>query len=106
MAHCGRLIQVQFAGPSVIVKTISEVGILLNFAQNQSGSHRVNRSRGNKKRISRRRVEPLQKLFNLARERCLLQSLDGVMASLKPAAIRAPGSAATTYHISVFPLES
>jgi hypothetical protein len=76
-AHFDGLIEMEFPGASVVIKTICYVGVLLNLTQGQSGSDGVDSSGGDEKRVAGRGVEPLKQVLDLAREGGFAQSWGG-----------------------------
>jgi hypothetical protein len=56
-----------------VVEAVGEVGILLHFAEDHSGTNGVGRSGGHEKRIARRDWQALKKIFQAAQFYCRLK---------------------------------
>ena len=65
----------KLARASVIVKPISDVGVLLDFAQGKAAADSVDRAGRDEKRIAGLNLDPVQQPLNLAADRRIAQAL-------------------------------
>ncbi len=99
------LIQMQLAPAAVIVKAISNIGMLLDFADRQPGADRVHRPGGNEKSVAGPGFEPLEQAHDGAIECGGADLLARHWFAESGGDLRAVLAPLSTCHISVLPGE-